>query len=300
MEFYWVNVGTTHKEVSDEKFLWAPVSSIQANGKERALIHWENVGRVKLGDMIFCCKDKEIYAIAMAKNDAYEAKRPDSRSFKAWSNKGNRVDVQIVELRRPILRDEVFAAFIAGLDGDASPSIFTRVGTLNQIYMSHLSHRVGKYLLEGIDEIAEFDDLLITNGSDRKVAKTTREAIIQARVGQGQFRTSLLTVWNGRCALTGIENRDLLVASHIEPWCLADNASRLSPDNGLLLATHIDRLFDRGFISFADDGALLISPKLTEYELAVFSLDKFKGISKLSLGNRYYLKKHRESFGFAC
>jgi len=35
---------------------------------------------------------------------------------------------------------------------------------------------------------------------------------------------------------------------------------RLDGENGLLLTPSIDHLFDRGFISFANNGRLLISP----------------------------------------
>jgi hypothetical protein len=38
------------------------------------------------------------------------------------------------------------------------------------------------------------------------------------------------------------------------------NAERLDGQNGLLLTPSIDHLFDRGFISFRNDGRLLVSP----------------------------------------
>lgn len=299
MEFYWVNVGSTHREVLEGNFLWAPVSSKQQSGKERTLVHWDNVGAVKKGDLIFCCKDSEIYAIAIATADAYEAERPANRSFKAWSVDGRRVDIALTHLERPILRDEISTAFMDQFESQTTPSLFTKGGTLTQIYMAHLPARAGAFLLEASGQLAEFDDLLIAQGaSGKKVGRTTREAIIQARVGQGQFRAALLDIWGGQCALTGVENTDLLVASHIEAWCLADNAARLDPDNGLLLATHVDRLFDRGLIAFADDGKLLVSSRLSDHDRAVFGLDQFRGISGLTAGNQKYLAKHRNEFGF--
>jgi putative restriction endonuclease len=48
-------------------------------------------------------------------------------------------------------------------------------------------------------------------------------------------------------------------ASHIKPWCESTNEERLNGENGLLLTPSIDHLFDRGFISFEDNGELLIS-----------------------------------------
>ena len=299
MEFYWVNVGGTHKEVLEGNFLWAPVSSMKSNGKEMTLVHWDNVGTVKKGDIIFCCKDKQIFAIATAPAGAFDAERPPNRSFNGWSEKGRRVDIDLIQLERPILRDEIATVFMDQFDKQASPSLFTKVGSLNQIYMSHLPARAGVFLLEASGQLADFDNSLITQGaSGKNVDKTTRESIIQARVGQGQFRTSLLNIWQGQCALTGVKNPVLLVASHIEAWCLADNSARLDPDNGLLLATHVDRLFDRGLISFADDGKLLVSSRLSDQDRSVFGLDQFVGISTLTSGNRQYLAKHRSGFGF--
>jgi microcompartment protein CcmK/EutM len=299
MEFYWVNVGGTHREVLEGNFLWAPISSTQQNGKERTQVHWDNVGAVKNGDVIFCCKDSKIYAIAVATADAYESDRPASRSFKAWSVNGRRVDIALTHLERPILRDEIAAAFMDQFDSQTSPSLFTKGGTLNQIYMARLPIRAGVFLLDASGQMADFDDVLIAKGaSGRKVSKTTREAIVQARVGQGKFRASLIRIWHGRCALTGVQNPDLLVASHIEAWCLADNAARLDSDNGLLLATHVDRLFDRGLISFADDGRLLVSLRLSQSDRAVFGLDQFPPLSQLTPGNQRYLAKHRAEFGF--
>lgn len=299
MDFYWVNVGGTHKEVLEGNFLWAPVSSVQSNGKEKTLVHWDNVGAVKKGDIIFCCREKQIYAIAIATADAFDAERPTNRSFSTWSHKGRRVDIDLTQLERPILRDEIAAVFMDQFDNQTSPSLFTKGGTLNQIYMAHLPVRAGVFLLEASGQLPVFDNILITQGgSGKKVDKTTRESIVQARVGQGQFRASLLSIWQGRCALTGIENQDLLVASHIEAWCMADNVARLDPDNGLLLATHVDRLFDRGLISFAGDGSLLVSGMLSQHDRAVFGLDQFAGIAGLSAGNQKYLVKHRSEFGF--
>lgn len=66
-------------------------------------------------------------------------------------------------------------------------------------------------------------------------------------------------VWGGRCAVTGVDVPPLLTASHIKPWRAATNPERLDPYNGLLLLPQYDRLFDRGLITFADDGRMQVS-----------------------------------------
>jgi hypothetical protein len=91
---------------------------------------------------------------------------------------------------------------------------------------------------------------------------TEREAVRKARVGQGRFRQLLLDLWGSRCAVTGVALPSVLMAGHIKPWRCSTNAEHLDPHNGLLVLPQYDKLFDRGFISFADDGGILISPAL--------------------------------------
>lgn len=81
------------------------------------------------------------------------------------------------------------------------------------------------------------------------------ERIIKQRVGQGYFRRALLDYWGGCCPLTGIHEEAMLRASRIVPWaeCRSDE-ERLDVYNGLLLAEHWDAAFDRGLVSFTDDG----------------------------------------------
>lgn len=90
---------------------------------------------------------------------------------------------------------------------------------------------------------------------------TEVERLIIQRVGQDLFRAGLLEFWEGRCALTGLAIPDLLRASHIKPWADCDHdAERLDIGNGFLFAPQIDAAFDRGFVTFADDGAIVLSP----------------------------------------
>ncbi|MNJ26230.1 hypothetical protein D3C77_207000 [compost metagenome] len=166
--------------------------------------------------------------------------------------------------------------------------------------MAQLPADAALYLLEQAEVIADYEDQLIDEGSEGKApSATTREALVKARIGQGAFRTRLFDRWDQKCALTGLKNPSLLVASHIEAWAFADNKARLDTDNGLLLATHIDRLFDCGLISFDKDGRLLISASLAAEERRILGLDQFTSIAVLTEGNRHYLEKHRKRFSFA-
>jgi len=96
---------------------------------------------------------------------------------------------------------------------------------------------------------------------------TETERVVVQRVGQNLFRAALLDYWQGRCCVTGLAVPELLRASHIKPWAVCDSDNeRLDVFNGLLLAPHLDALFDGGWISFADNGKLLISEALAPTE----------------------------------
>jgi hypothetical protein len=81
---------------------------------------------------------------------------------------------------------------------------------------------------------------------------TQREALIQARIGQGRFRADVTRLWGKgeTCSLTDIALPEMLIASHIKPWRDSTDTERLDPANGLLLAVHADKLFDRYLLSF--------------------------------------------------
>ena len=85
---------------------------------------------------------------------------------------------------------------------------------------------------------------------------------VNARRGQGQFRENLIRVWGGACAVTGIDCRELLIASHIKPWMDSRGKQKLDANNGLLLSANLDALFDIGLITFGNDGQMIISPRL--------------------------------------
>lgn len=122
-------------------------------------------------------------------------------------------------------------------------------------------------LLSGFGN-AEADDLVKDLAEiERNVPDVTqREVLVQARIGQGRFKADVTRLWGKgeTCALTGIALPELLIASHIKPWCDSDNAERLDPANGLLLAVHVDKLFDRHLLSFEsrnEDLYTVISPR---------------------------------------
>ena len=70
----------------------------------------------------------------------------------------------------------------------------------------------------------------------------------------------------------GISNTELLVAS-TQSLGGVTNSERLDPNNGILLSALVDRLFDRGLITFKDDGAALVSQRLSPADRKLCNMD---------------------------
>jgi len=124
---------------------------------------------------------------------------------------------------------------------------------------------------------------------------TEAERLIIQRVGQEIFRDRLMTYWQRHCPLTGITDPALLRASHIVAWkdCASD-AERLDVHNGLLLSALWDAAFDRGLVTFDDEGIPQFSPKLTETARAGL---RWQAPIPLTDKHRARLVRHRaESF----
>lgn len=132
----------------------------------------------------------------------------------------------------------------------------------------------------------------------QSVSATTRQQLVEARLGQGKFRKDMMRIWGGRCAVTGCGIGQTLVASHAIAWRdSTDPKVRLDPYNGLLLTASVDRLFDQGLISFAADGRLLRRPGLPTYELAILGLGPDAGLRMVDERHLPYLTAHRARHG---
>lgn len=127
------------------------------------------------------------------------------------------------------------------------------------------------------------------------LSETEKQQIIKGRIGQGEFRDTLLELHSRKCMICGLGVEELLIASHIKEWSDASNSERLDKDNGLLLCTLHDSLFDKHLISFNDDGNILISKKLSQSDIKLLKLNNKYHIS-LTERMKEYMKYHREKF----
>ncbi len=124
------------------------------------------------------------------------------------------------------------------------------------------------------------------------------------RRGQDYFRRMILNFYGGRCALTGINVEQLLLASHIIPWRDETHIKeRLNPCNGICLSALYDKAFDKGLITISpDDFKVSLSSALLEYESEEYFDKHFACIDgqKITLPSEYqpdkdFLAYHREN-----
>ena len=103
--------------------------------------------------------------------------------------------------------------------------------------------------------------------TDKDFEGKEREAVIKQRVNQNVFRSMVLSNYEERCAISGINITELLVASHIVPWSESTSQQKLNPENGICLSALYDKAFDRGLITISpDDFTVNLSSALLEYE----------------------------------
>lgn len=127
------------------------------------------------------------------------------------------------------------------------------------------------------------------------------DAVVKRRVGQSVFRSLLEAKHGSYCHASRMDNRRLLIASHIVPWSKSTGEEKIDPDNGLLLAVNWDAVFDKGLICFDDQGNVLFSDYLDEKTSDQLGLDRNVRLREgiLNQGRKKYLQRHRQDV-FEC
>ncbi|WP_374013555.1 HNH endonuclease [Pseudoxanthomonas koreensis] len=129
------------------------------------------------------------------------------------------------------------------------------------------------------------------------LSTTVSRQVQEIRVKQSLFKRRLLNV-EKHCRLTGVADLRFLRASHIKPWSkCASGTERVDGANGLLLTPHADLLFDRGWITFEDNGALVRSSHLPSDVTSRIGLDLTNGrrCGGFDAKQTAYLEYHRNA-----
>ena len=281
MNFWWVNHKQTFRQEFFGKFIWSP----KRKRNDQINPFYETMREVAPGDIIFSFADGAVQGFGVTRTQGYTSPRPDEFGHigQAWNEVGWRVEVDFQKFTDSILPTQhmhviaqtlperyspirsngygnqgvylaqiprVMALVIAQL---ASPEL---LGIIQGIYFSEAAE-MPLPELRGIIEWEEHERVKISN--DPQLHETEKQALIKARRGQGLFRRNVARI-ERFCRVTHVDRPEHLIGSHIKPWRESDNRERLFEGNGLLLTPTIDHLFDRGFISFENNGELLISP----------------------------------------
>lgn len=309
MRYWWVNHKQTSRQELEGGYLWSPVR--EASGARSQF--YDNMRRAEPGDAVLSFSGGVVQHMGLVADFASPAPKPESfgQVGDYWAAQGWLLPVAWQPLPaafRPKLQIAELAPF---LPHKYSP-IHPETGNGNQkAYLAEISRQlfeavVGPMGAQGPDEptmqrsagkaLAAIDQAIEAQvEQDPGLDATTRQQLILARTGQGLFRARVFER-EAACRLTGVRTPALLVASHIKPWRMCSTAAeRLDGANGLLLAPHVDRLFDRGFISFGDDGQMLISARLDRTELARLGLEAAcaAGVEPFLNEQLPYLSEHR-------
>lgn len=304
MNYWWVNHKQTYKQELQGGYIWSPKT--KANG--RANETYLTLTRVRPGDVVVSYADGLIKALGVATASYREEVKPETFGVAgdAWDSQGWLVPVEWVLLHKPFRPKDHLAAIAPLLPSKHSP-IRSATGNGNQgCYLASISQNLGQLLVQLIASadtpaLEALAQQVIQTSEDAAEARiiasggssTEVEQLVRARRGQGRFRLNVLAV-EKKCRLTGIDLEPFLIASHIKPWSEASDTERLDGDNGLMLAPHADWLFDRGWISFADDGSVLVANSEAKAVLSLWALPR-PGVAEAPFNARQskYLEFHR-------
>lgn len=283
-QFWWVNHNQTARQEIDGQYLWSPKT--ESNGARSEF--YNNMRRATPGDLVLSYADQMVKYVGRVAEFAFTAPKPAEfgETGAYWSQEGWLLPIFWVPLAVPVRPKALIAVLRPLLPIRYSP-INPNSGTGNQkAYLAAIPNTVFETLVAGtafdhealdrggansltFEVVTELLDDLVERSinADLQLDDTTKRTVILARRGQGRFRANVEAIERS-CRLTGISNPSLLIASHIKPWRLCISVQeRLDGMNGLLLTPDADLLFDRGFISFQDDGEILVSPRVDRVDL---------------------------------
>lgn len=323
MRYWWVNQNQTFRQEFEGGYLWSPKR--KSNGQRNPF--YESMREVAPGDLVFSFSETRIRAFGIATSYAYENPKPEEFGTvgRNWEDVGWRVDVrwqpvltsvrpsEWMQLLRPLLPNR-YSPLLP--DGRGVQSVY--LTELPEPFALQLAHLVGSEVealaraastaeVLGAETDTAHPELVLWEEHLRgrieanpELSPTAREALVLARRGQGIFRQRVQAI-ETRCRITGVNRPEHLRASHCKPWRDSDNVERLDGENGLLLTPSIDHLFDRGFISFRDNGRLLVSPVAhgPSLERMGVAVDREVNVGGFTVGQRKYLEFHREQVWLA-
>lgn len=304
MRYWWVNQNQTFGHETKGGFLWSPKT--KKNGARNPF--YDSMTQIDAGDRVFSFCDTRIKAIGIPTGKAETAAKPNFGNVGAdWSAEGWYVPVAFGLLPNPIRPKDHVSELRPLLPpkysplnnaGDGSQSVYlveipaALADKIIELIGSDFD-KVVQQLESAVDPSGFNDDLAeeaIKGRTD--IGPTTKQQLTSARRGQGIFKANVRLNEN-RCRVTGTSDLSHLRASHIKPWSESSDEEKLNGCNGLLLAPHADHLFDKGFLSFAGDGVILVSKKLSPQLLTAWGIDVTRNVGSFNSAQKTFLAYHR-------
>lgn len=308
--YWWVNHKQTSRQEIEGGFLWSPVTDKTG----RASHFYENMKLVQPGDFVFSYANTKIGAIGVCTAPAMITLRPEEfgAAGNAWLKEGWKVPIVFTDLENPlrpknhmdVLKDKLpkkYSPIQSNGNGNQGAYLASVPQKMADVIIDLLEANGNKLSLgnahpaSAIEHIkeeqeADYEDE-IRNRTD--IGATEKQQLVRSRRGQGQYRKNLQQ-FESSCRVTGTTNLKHLRASHIKPWRSSSSFEKLDGNNGLLLAPHIDHLFDQGYISFDDEGCLLISEEFDSDTQDRWHVDSQQNTEPFRAEQHSYLKHHRE------
>jgi putative restriction endonuclease len=265
--------------------------------------------RVQPGDIIFSYADTTIKGIGVALSSAQTFEIPDEfvEMGNNWANFGWHLDVSFAKLQTPLRTIDRIEEIRPLLPSYNSP--IQENGNAVLGYLSEVPEPLANKLLELLGE--DFHNSYLLAGGDyiqldvqgdlaeEELEKRLdlqlleKHQLIKARRGQGKFKSNVRAIEKS-CRVTKLALPQHLIASHIKPWADSNDREKLDGNNGFLLSPHIDHLFDRGFMTFRNNGEVLWSPKLQHRVLKTWHLDYDINVGSFNSEQKKYLEFHRD------
>lgn len=307
---WWVNHKQTFKEEFGGNYIWAPTQ--RQDGRKN--VFWDNMIAVRPGDHVYSYANGNIQGIGVCIAPAIRAPKPKefgSRG-KAWEDDGWLVRVSFIGLQDPLRPKEHMDVLAPVLPDKYSPirasgdgnqgAYLARVPDAMSAALQGLLGASWRPLARMLDAAEAAPEAALDTAEDHGVTvienrtdigDTQRLSLVLARRGQGVYRKNLEAL-EAACRVTGVTSLRHLRASHIKPWRLCTDFEKLDGNNGLLLSPHVDHLFDRGFITFADEGTLIGSPALDRDVLERWGIKEGVCHGAFRREQLHYLAHHRE------
>lgn len=137
-------------------------------------------------------------------------------------------------------------------------------------YWNEFAETPEKLLYESERILAQYEGTSVEKKYEKELKDMPSDIVgdiklrqVKTRINQNVFRQIVLANYDYKCALSGIDISELLVASHIIPWS-ENQKERLNPENGICLSSLYDKAFDQGLIGFDNSCKVLFSDRLSK------------------------------------